>query len=102
MANKHSTYDLTQMQSLPLEAKIRMTKQRIKVWYESWVKYTVVNHKTGKTRFVTWIEEPHEKGCYVKRTKKVNGEKVEVDVLVPGTKLKPNEYIDSAIDGQDI
>lgn len=100
MKNKHSSYDLAQMQSLPLEAKIRMTKQRIKVWYESWVKYTIVNNKTGKTRFVTWTEEPCEKGCYIKRTKKVNGEKVEVDVLVPGTKLKPNEYIESALDGQ--
>lgn len=77
-----------------------MTKLRIKVWYESWVQYTIINKKTGKTRFVTWIEEPCEKGCYVKRTKKVNGESVEVDVLVPHTKLKPNEYIESAVDGQ--
>lgn len=100
MRNKHEAHDLKQMQSLPLEAKIRMTKERIRVWYESWIKYTIVNQKTGKTRFVTWTEEPCEKGCYVKRIKKRNGEKIEVDVLVPGTKLKPNEYIQSVIDGQ--
>lgn len=100
MSNKHAAYDLAQMQRLPLEAKIRMTQQRIKAWYESWVKYTIVNQKTGNTRFVTWTEEPCKDGRYVKSTKKVNGEKVEVDVLVPGTKLKQNEYIQSAVDGQ--
>ena len=34
--NKHMPYDLKQMQSLPLEAKIIMTQQRIKQWYEYW------------------------------------------------------------------
>ena len=43
MSNKHEAHDLAQMQRLPLEAKIRMTQQRIKAWYESWVKYTIVN-----------------------------------------------------------
>ena len=98
--NRHEPHDLAQMQSLPLEAKIRMTKERIRVWYESWTKYTIANKKTGKKRFVTWKEEPCKDGCYVKRTKKVNGEEVEADVLVPHTKLKPDEYIESAIDGQ--
>lgn len=51
--NKHSAYELKQMQSLPLEAKITMTKQRIKHWYESWSRYEIVNEKTGKSRFVT-------------------------------------------------
>lgn len=51
--NKHMPYDLKQMQSLPLEAKIRMTKARIQVWYESWVRFEICNKKTGKTRFVT-------------------------------------------------
>lgn len=36
MANKHLPHDLAQMQSLPLEAKIIMTKQRIRQWYEYW------------------------------------------------------------------
>ena len=53
MQNRHSATDLKQMQSLPLEAKIRMSKERIKVWYESWVRFEIYNKKTQKTRFVT-------------------------------------------------
>jgi len=34
--NKHQPWDLAQMQALPLEAKIRMTQQRIRAWYEHW------------------------------------------------------------------
>ena len=34
MANKHAAYDLAQMQSLPLEAKILMAKRRIQEWYD--------------------------------------------------------------------
>ena len=49
----HTAYDLQQMQSLPLEAKITMTKQRIKAWYESWSRFEIVNEKTGKSRFIT-------------------------------------------------
>ena len=71
--NKHSASDLKQMQSLPLEAKIRMTQQRIKAWYESWVRYEIYNKTTGKTRYVTATEEPP---------------------------LKDDEWIESAIDGQ--
>ena len=51
---RHQKSDLIQMQSLPLDAKIIMTKQRIKVWYENWCKFEIVNTKTGKTRFVTF------------------------------------------------
>lgn len=58
MSNKHEAYDLKQMQSLPLEAKIIMTKQRITTWYESWKRYEIYNKKTEKTRFVTATEEP--------------------------------------------
>ena len=36
MANKHAAYDLAQMQSLPLEAKILMAKRRIQEWYDYW------------------------------------------------------------------
>ena len=73
MVNRHSVGDLQQLQSLPLEMKIRMTKERIKVWYESWIRYEIHNKKTGKIRVVTAAEEPP---------------------------LKENEYIDSQVDGQ--
>lgn len=53
MANKHNQQDLKQMQALPLEAKINMTRERIRAWYESWVRFEIRNDKTGKTRFVT-------------------------------------------------
>jgi 3'-phosphoadenosine 5'-phosphosulfate sulfotransferase (PAPS reductase)/FAD synthetase len=42
------------MQSLPLTAKIRMTKERIRAWYESWWRYEIYDKATGKTRFVTF------------------------------------------------
>lgn len=53
MANAHTPQDLAQMQALPLDAKIRMTKERIKAWYESWHRFEIVDDATGKTRFVT-------------------------------------------------
>lgn len=34
MANKHTISDLYQMQSLPLEAKVRMTERRLQDWYD--------------------------------------------------------------------
>lgn len=52
-ANAHTEQDLKAMQALPLEAKIQMTQQRIKAWYESWTRFEIVNDKTGKTRFET-------------------------------------------------
>lgn len=33
--NRHSAYDLAQMQSLSLDSKITMTKERIKQWYDA-------------------------------------------------------------------
>lgn len=76
--NKHQAYDLAQMQSLPLETKIRMTKERIKAWYESWTRFEIYNQATGKTRFVT------------------------IDTREFGAEppMKETEYIVSAIDGQ--
>lgn len=81
MANKHQPGDLKQMQSLPLEAKIQMTKARIKAWYESWTRFEIRNDHTGKTRFVTidtrdqfaepplkdgeWIVSAHPGAVYV-------------------------------------
>lgn len=52
--NAHTAEDLRQMQALPLESKILMTKQRIKAWYEAWVRFEIFDEKTGKTRFVTF------------------------------------------------
>ena len=48
MANKHMPYDLEQMQSLPLRAKIIMTQQRIRQWYEHWDGQVYVSFSGGK------------------------------------------------------
>lgn len=52
--NAHTIEDLRQMQALPLEAKIIMTKQRIKAWYDAWTRFEIFDEKTGKTRFITF------------------------------------------------
>ena len=54
MTNRHQPGDLKQLQSLPLEAKIRMTQERIKVWYESWWRFKVENLDTGEVRYETF------------------------------------------------
>lgn len=46
--NKHQPYDLKQMQSLPLEAKILMTKRRIESWYDHWDGLVYVSFSGGK------------------------------------------------------
>lgn len=46
--NKHAAYDLKQMQSLPLEAKIIMTQQRIRQWYDHWEGQVYVSFSGGK------------------------------------------------------
>lgn len=46
--NKHQPYDLKQMQSLPLEAKVRMTQQRIRQWYDHWEGQVYVSFSGGK------------------------------------------------------
>ena len=48
MSNKHTSYDLKQMQSLPLKAKITMTQQRISQWYEHWEGQVYVSFSGGK------------------------------------------------------
>lgn len=48
MTNRHQASDLKQMQSLPLEAKIRMTQQRIRQWYEHWDGDVYVSFSGGK------------------------------------------------------
>ena len=45
---KHTAYDLKQMQSLPLDIKIRMTKERIEQWYEHWNGMVYVSFSGGK------------------------------------------------------
>ena len=45
---KHTKGDLKQMQSLPLSAKILMTKQRIKDWYDYWNGQVYVSFSGGK------------------------------------------------------
>jgi 3'-phosphoadenosine 5'-phosphosulfate sulfotransferase (PAPS reductase)/FAD synthetase len=46
--NKHQPWDLKQMQSLPLQAKILMTKRRIESWYEHWEGQVYVSFSGGK------------------------------------------------------
>lgn len=46
--NKHTSYDLKQMQSLPLESKIIMTQQRIRQWYDYWDGMVYVSFSGGK------------------------------------------------------
>jgi len=48
VSNKHLPHDLKQMQSLPLEAKIIMTKRRIREWYEYWDGMVYVSFSGGK------------------------------------------------------
>lgn len=45
---RHEAYELAQYQSLPLDAKVRMTKQRIKAWYEYWDGHVCVSFSGGK------------------------------------------------------
>lgn len=54
MSNRHGADDLRQLQQLPLEAKIRMTQERIKVWYENWVRFKIENLDTGAVRWETF------------------------------------------------
>lgn len=46
--NKHLPHDLKQMQSLPLEAKILMSKRRIEQWYDHWDGMVYVSFSGGK------------------------------------------------------
>ena len=48
MINKHSSYDLKQMQAVPLEQKIAMTKRRIREWYDYWDGMVYVSFSGGK------------------------------------------------------
>lgn len=74
----HAASDLKQMQSLPLEDKVEMTKERIKVWYESWTRFEIFDKATGKTRFDT----------------------IDTRDYLAEPKMKDSEYIESAYPGQ--
>lgn len=78
MSNVHSAADLAQMQSLPLEAKERMSMQRLEVWYQSWCRYEIEDLDTGKIRYTT----------FDRRDEFAN------------PPMKENEVINSIIDGQ--
>lgn len=45
---RHNAYELQQYQSLGLDAKVRMTQQRIKEWYEYWDGEVFVSFSGGK------------------------------------------------------
>lgn len=45
---KHTREELKQMQSLPLEIKIRMTERRIREWYEHYQGQVYVSFSGGK------------------------------------------------------
>ena len=48
MANRHTAYDLKQMQNVPLEGKIIMTQLRIRAWYDHWMGNVYVSFSGGK------------------------------------------------------
>lgn len=62
--NKHLPHDLKQMQSLPLEAKITMTKQRIRQWYDYWDGDVYVSFSGGKDSTVLKHIVDHTSGVY--------------------------------------
>ena len=65
MANKHQPYDLKQMQSLPLEAKIIMTQQRVRQWYDYWEGQVYLSFSGGKDSTVLLdIIQNHCPGVY--------------------------------------
>lgn len=64
MVNKHMPYDLAQMQSLPLEAKIMMTQQRIRDWSDYWHGDVYVSFSGGKDSTVLKHLVDHTPGVY--------------------------------------
>lgn len=75
---RHSARDLKQYQSLPLEAKIELTKLRIEAWYNSWTRFEIYDKQTGETRYDT----------------------IDTRDSFAEPKMKDSEYINSAHDGQ--
>ena len=48
MENRHTAADLAQMQSLPLDIKVSMTKRRIEEWYDAWDGNVYISFSGGK------------------------------------------------------
>lgn len=73
---QHTATELKQMQMLPLDQKIQLTKERIEAWYEAWWRYEIENLDTGKIRYVTWdnrdysSEPPIKDNEWIKSAKK--------------------------------
>lgn len=61
------------MQSLSLESKIGMSKQRIRGWVDAWKRYEIINEKTAKVRYVTDTEEPTTEAHWVEVVKRKKG-----------------------------
>lgn len=78
MAKAHSANDLRQMQALPLDEKIQMTRERIRAWYENWTRFEICDTATGKTRFAT----------------------IDTRDILSEPKLEGSEWIKSATPGQ--
>ncbi len=62
--NRHNHGDLKQMQSLPLEAKIIMTQQRIRQWYDHWDGDVYVSFSGGKDSTVLKHIVDHTPGVH--------------------------------------
>lgn len=69
---KYTKGDLLALQSLPLEAKINMTLQRIRVWYESWKRFDIKDIVTGKERFAV-INTQEQSEPEMKETEYITG-----------------------------
>lgn len=46
--------ELKYLQSLPLEEKIQLTQERIRAWYDAWIRFEIENTDTGKRYFKTF------------------------------------------------
>lgn len=46
--------ELKYLQSQPLEEKIQLTQERIRAWYDAWIRFEIENMDTGKRYFKTF------------------------------------------------
>ena len=74
----HGPNDLRQLQMLPLEYKVLLTRERIRAWYESWTQFVIEDLDTGKIRYET----------------------IDTRDYMAEPKLKKSEWIKSAYPGQ--
>lgn len=57
MGNKHVISDLYQMQSLSLNAKVRMTQRRIREWVDEYIMKPWNEGGLGFKEIIDWINE---------------------------------------------